>query len=100
LPENSPDLWQLSTPVLLDELARIRGLALALPVKALSGELPLKTVIDALWNLETLLRDVLRINADRQSAWARRHSEENASGGSLGRTGRVRGEQLVKMAPR
>lgn len=79
LPENCPDLWLMDTPMLLNELSRIKGLAMAVPLKALSGDLPLQTVVDALWSLETRLRDFLRINADRQASWAKRARTTNGA---------------------
>lgn len=54
---------------MIGELARIRGLALALPVRAIEGELPVRSVVDALWNLEISLREILRLSRGMQDAW-------------------------------
>lgn len=69
LPANSPDLWLADSAFVLGELARIRGLALALPVRAIEGELPVRSVVDALWNLEVSLREILRLSRGMQDSW-------------------------------
>jgi hypothetical protein len=69
VPADSPDLWLADTSFVLGELARIRGLALALPVRAIEGELPVRSVVDAIWNLEESLREILRVSRGMQDRW-------------------------------
>jgi hypothetical protein len=71
-----PDPWLLDSEALLEELARIRDLALRIP--ATRNELigPTNTVIDALWDLEQRLRFCLHLHCERQRQYFKPAAEQ------------------------
>jgi hypothetical protein len=82
-----PDPWLLDTEYLLTDLARIRELALRVPVSLASAG-PINSVIDAAWDLEQRLRYLLKLH--RQGQWSFRRGSQPAvaetvpGGGSVG----------------
>lgn len=59
-PPEQLDPWLLDTEWFLNELARVRQLALRVPLHA-DTYAPTNTVVDALWNLETTIRFMLQL---------------------------------------
>ena len=76
-PDKFPDPWLADSEYLLQELARIRGLALAVPLTTESYG-PTNTVVDAVWRLEDLLRSLLQIHRQAQRSFARKHAQKPA----------------------
>lgn len=70
-PDKVPDPWLLDSEHLLRELARIRSLALQIPV-TLDNASSINTVITAVWGLEDQLRFLLHLHRDGQRSFARK----------------------------
>ena len=86
-PEKFPDPWVADSEYLLQELARIRGLALSVPLTTETYG-PTNTVVDAVWRLEDLLRSLLQIHRQAQRSFAQRHAQKPRHG-SLPRPART-----------
>jgi hypothetical protein len=67
--ERLPDPWLIDSEYLLNELARIRELALRVPLSNATF-LPTNSVVDAIWELEQLVRYVLSLHREAQRAFA------------------------------
>jgi hypothetical protein len=72
-PESLPDPWLFDTPQLLQELSRIRELALQIPAFRNDTIPRVNTVIDAVWNLEQTLRHLLHLHCDAQRTFRQHH---------------------------
>ncbi len=68
-PGKFPDVWLVDSEWLLNELARIRDLALRVPITPANFQ-PSNSVVDALWQLETLLRGLLKLQREMQNSFA------------------------------
>ena len=77
-PEQLPDPWLLDTESLLSELARIRELALRIPLVRNDVLGPVNSIIDAVWDLEQRLRYCFQLHCEAQRSFARRHDEKLA----------------------
>jgi hypothetical protein len=80
-PDKLPDPWLINSEYLLKELARIRELALRVPL-TLGSYQPTNTVVDALWRLEDDLRYLLRLHREGQWAFAKRAQDVQAKAAS------------------
>ncbi len=78
-PEQLPDPFLIDSEYFLQELARIRSLALAVPM-SLETYGPTNTIVDALWRLEEHLRYLLRLHREGQRAFAQKHALQAVSG--------------------
>lgn len=85
-PDKLPDPWLVDSEYLLGELARIRGLALLVPVTIQNAPYT-NTVVDAVWRLETQLRYLLKLRAEMQWSFARRATESGSPGNSASGVG-------------
>jgi hypothetical protein len=77
-PDKLPDPFLIDSEHFLQELARIRSLALAVPM-TLESYGPTNTIVDALWRLEEQLRYLLRLHREGQRAFAQKHALEAMS---------------------
>jgi len=75
-PDQLPILWLMDTEKLLFELARIRSLALTVPVTSETYG-PTNTVVDALWDLESRMRFMLQTLRTSQREFAKKGSTES-----------------------
>ena len=75
-----PDPWLLDSGRLLQELARIREIALRIPPVRNDIFGPINSVIDAVWDLEQRLRYCLHLHCETQRAFRKQH--EKAAGKS------------------
>jgi hypothetical protein len=57
-----PDLYLIDSRKLLQEVHRIRQLALAIP-PSVAGHSAQQTVLDALWRLESDMEEILKVQA-------------------------------------
>ncbi len=64
-----PDLYLIDSRSLLAEVTRIRGLVLQVPFNETSHAAT-QTVVDALWRLEKDMKDILKVQAQIQNAFA------------------------------
>lgn len=69
-----PDPWLMDSEVLLNELTRLRELALRVPVHNNTVQ-PIQTVIDALWRIESRLRYMLHLHLEGQRSFAKRSTK-------------------------
>ena len=76
-PEQLPTPWLMDTEKLLSELARIRSLALTVPVTNETYG-PTNTVVDALWDLESRMRFMLQTLRTSQREFAQRAAAQPA----------------------
>jgi len=72
-PEKLPDPFLIDSEYFLQELARIRGLALSVPL-TLESYGPTNTIVDSLWRLETQLRYLLQLHRAGQRSFAQKHA--------------------------
>jgi hypothetical protein len=72
-PDKLPDPFLIDSEHFVQELARIRSLALAVPM-SLETYGPTNTIVDALWRLEEQLRYLLRLHREGQRAFAQKHA--------------------------
>jgi hypothetical protein len=70
-PDKLPEPWFADSEYLLKELARIRELALHVPLHN-DTVLPTNTVVDAIWRLEQQLRYLLHLHREGQRAFAKK----------------------------
>jgi hypothetical protein len=68
-PQKLPDPWLIDSEYLLAQLAKIRELALQVPLTNDSYQ-PTNTVVDAIWRLEKQLRFLLHLHRDGQRQFA------------------------------
>jgi hypothetical protein len=66
-----PDLYLIDSRGLLAEVTRIRGLVLQVPFNETSHAAT-QTVVDALWRLETDMKEILKVQAQIQSAFVQK----------------------------
>ena len=78
-PDQMPDPWLLDSEALLNELARIRELALRIPPIRNDILGPINSVIDAVWDLEQRLRFCLQNRSDAYSDTQRAFREAAAT---------------------
>jgi hypothetical protein len=72
-PDKLPNPWLVDSEHLLKELARIRELALQVPLH-MDCVLPTNSVVDAIWRLEEQLRYLLHLHREGQRQFARKAS--------------------------
>jgi hypothetical protein len=63
-----PDLYLIDSRSLLAEVTRIRHLTLSVPISA-ENMAATQSVIDALWRLERDMQEILKVQAQIQSAF-------------------------------
>jgi hypothetical protein len=80
-PDRLPDPWLVDSEYLLNELSRIRRLALMVPftTNALDMVQPVNSVIDALWRLEEQLRFLLQMHRAGQREFAKKSRKTTAA---------------------
>jgi hypothetical protein len=67
-PEQIPDPWHFDSEALLQELDRIRDLAVQIPPTFNAQIGPINTVINAIWDLRERLQFLIQLHAARQNA--------------------------------
>ena len=77
-PDQLPTPWLMDTEKLLSELARIRSLALTVPVTNETYG-PTNTVVDAIWDLESRMRFMLQTLRTSQREFAQRALTESTA---------------------
>jgi len=73
-PDKLPDPWLVDSAYLMHELARIRSLAVAVPL-TLEAYGPTNTIVDALWRLEQQLRFLLCLHREGQRSFAQKSEQ-------------------------
>ena len=76
-PDKLPDPWLIDSEYLLEQLARIRDLALKVPFTNESYQ-PTNTVVDAIWRLEEQLRYLLHLHREGQREFATKSDQRIA----------------------
>ncbi len=66
-----PDLYLIDSRSLLAEVTRIRHLTLSVPISA-ENMAATQSVIDALWRLERDMQEILKVQAQIQSAFVQK----------------------------
>jgi hypothetical protein len=63
-----PDLYLIDSRRLIKEVARIRGLALQIPVRE-DSHAATQTLVDALWRFESNMIEILKVQAAIHRSW-------------------------------
>jgi hypothetical protein len=77
-PDRLPEPWLLDTEGLLQELARIREIAVRIPPVRNDILGPINSVIDAVWDLEQRLRYCVHLHCETQRAFQKEHGKTAA----------------------